>query len=124
MGHRLSKSCTRPGDDGTTGLANGERVDKADARVGAFGDVDVPTRGRAWIEEATGRVLQTELEVGRGRGIPMVLTKFKVDDKLQVTVPVEMRTQNPDGLALYSNYRRFEVATEAVIPKPPPPPDR
>jgi cob(I)alamin adenosyltransferase len=40
MGHRLSKIYTRTGDDGTTGLANGERVDKADARVGAFGDVD------------------------------------------------------------------------------------
>ena len=90
-------------------------------RTGAFGDVDIPTRGRAWIEESTGRVLQTELEVGRGRGIPMVVTKFKVDEKLQVTVPVEMRTQNPDGVAVYSNYRRFEVATEAVIPKPPSP---
>jgi len=40
MGHRLSKIYTRTGDDGTTGLANGERVDKTDARVGAFGDVD------------------------------------------------------------------------------------
>jgi cob(I)alamin adenosyltransferase len=40
MGHRLSKIYTRTGDDGTTGLANGERVDKADSRVGAFGDVD------------------------------------------------------------------------------------
>jgi cob(I)alamin adenosyltransferase len=40
MGHRLSKIYTRTGDDGTTGLANGERVDKADGRVGAFGDVD------------------------------------------------------------------------------------
>lgn len=40
MGHRLSKIYTRTGDDGTTGLANGERIDKADARVGAFGDVD------------------------------------------------------------------------------------
>ena len=90
-------------------------------RTGAFGDLDVPTRGRAWIEEATGRVLQTELEVGRGRGIPMMVTRFKVDDKLQVTVPVEMRTQNPDGLAVYSNFRRFEVATDTTIPAPPPP---
>jgi cob(I)alamin adenosyltransferase len=40
MGHRLSRIYTRTGDDGTTGLANGERVDKTDPRVGAFGDVD------------------------------------------------------------------------------------
>jgi cob(I)alamin adenosyltransferase len=40
MGHRLSKIYTRTGDDGTTGLANGERIDKTDARVEAFGNVD------------------------------------------------------------------------------------
>jgi cob(I)alamin adenosyltransferase len=40
VGHRLSKIYTRTGDDGTTGLANGERVDKCDARVEAFGSVD------------------------------------------------------------------------------------
>src|SRR5688572_33125213 len=40
MGHRLSRIYTRTGDDGTTGRANGERIDKADPRVGAFGDVD------------------------------------------------------------------------------------
>ena len=40
MGHRLSKIYTRTGDDGTTGLANGERVAKTDSRVAAFGDVD------------------------------------------------------------------------------------
>jgi cob(I)alamin adenosyltransferase len=40
MGHRLSKIYTRTGDDGTTGLANGDRVDKADPRVEAFGNVD------------------------------------------------------------------------------------
>jgi cob(I)alamin adenosyltransferase len=40
LGHRLSKIYTRTGDDGTTGLANGERVAKSDARVEAYGDVD------------------------------------------------------------------------------------
>jgi cob(I)alamin adenosyltransferase len=40
MGHRLSKIYTRTGDDGTTGLADGERIDKTNARVHAFGDVD------------------------------------------------------------------------------------
>jgi len=40
MGHRLSKIYTRTGDDGTTGLASGERIDKADPRVEAFGNID------------------------------------------------------------------------------------
>lgn len=40
MGHRLSKIYTRTGDDGTTGLANGERIDKSDTRVAAFGNAD------------------------------------------------------------------------------------
>ncbi len=90
-------------------------------RTGQFGDIDVPTRGTAWIEEATGRVLQTELEVGRGRGAPKMVTKFRLDDRLQVTVPVEMRTENPDGVAMYTNFRRFGVETDTVIPVPPPP---
>lgn len=40
MGHRLSKIYTRTGDDGTTGLGDGRRVDKDDPRIEAFGTVD------------------------------------------------------------------------------------
>lgn len=40
MGHRLSKIYTRTGDDGTTGLGDGSRVDKDSLRVEAFGTVD------------------------------------------------------------------------------------
>ena len=40
MGHRLSKIYTRTGDDGTTGLGDGTRVAKDDARVEAYGTVD------------------------------------------------------------------------------------
>ena len=87
-------------------------------RTGPFGDVDAPTRGTAWIEEGTGRIHQTELEVGRGRGIPKMTTKFRLDDRLQVTVPVEMQTENPDGRATYTNFRRFGVETDTVIPVP------
>ncbi|MBY0268852.1 MAG: cob(I)yrinic acid a,c-diamide adenosyltransferase [Burkholderiales bacterium] len=40
MANRLSKIVTRTGDDGSTGLASGERIGKDQARVAALGDVD------------------------------------------------------------------------------------
>ena len=89
-------------------------------RTGAFGDFDAPTRGTAWIEEGTGRILQTELQVGRGKSMPTMVTTFKLDERLQVMVPVEMKTENPDGHAVYSNFRRFEVATDSIVQPPSP----
>ena len=40
MGHQLSRITTRTGDGGTTGLANGLRVEKDSPRVLAMGAVD------------------------------------------------------------------------------------
>ncbi|WP_280153527.1 cob(I)yrinic acid a,c-diamide adenosyltransferase [Piscinibacter sp. XHJ-5] len=40
MANRLTQIATRTGDDGTTGLGNGERVPKDHLRVQAMGDVD------------------------------------------------------------------------------------
>lgn len=40
MGNRLSKIATRTGDDGTTGMAEGTRLSKADLRFDAMGAVD------------------------------------------------------------------------------------
>jgi cob(I)alamin adenosyltransferase len=40
MGNRLSKIYTRTGDDGTTGLGDGQRVAKDHERVEAYGAVD------------------------------------------------------------------------------------
>ncbi len=40
MGNRLSKIATRTGDNGTTGLADGSRINKDHPRVMAMGDVD------------------------------------------------------------------------------------
>ena len=40
MGHRLSKITTRTGDAGDTGLGDGTRVSKDDARVAALGEID------------------------------------------------------------------------------------
>ena len=93
-------------------------------RTGLLGGTDVPTRGTAWIEETTGRILQTELEIGRGRPALRMITKYRLDPRLQVTVPVEMRTENPKGLAVYTNFRRFGVETDTTIPLPAPTPEQ
>jgi len=53
MGNRLSKIYTRTGDDGTTGLGDGSRVDKDGLRVECYGTVDE-------ANSAIGVVLATE----------------------------------------------------------------
>lgn len=40
MGNRLSKIYTRTGDDGSTGMADGSRVSKADSLFSVMGDID------------------------------------------------------------------------------------
>lgn len=40
MANRLSQIATRTGDDGSTGLGDGQRVPKDDLRIAAMGDVD------------------------------------------------------------------------------------
>ena len=40
MGNRLSKIYTRTGDDGSTGMADGSRVSKADDLFSVMGDID------------------------------------------------------------------------------------
>lgn len=40
MGHRLTKIYTRTGDDGTTGLGDGSRIEKDSLRIEAIGAID------------------------------------------------------------------------------------
>ena len=40
MGNRLTKIYTRTGDDGSTGLADGNRIKKSSRRIEAIGDID------------------------------------------------------------------------------------
>lgn len=55
MGNRLSKLYTRTGDDGTTGLGNGTRIDKTDLRIEAMGDVDE-------LNATIGMILTTDMD--------------------------------------------------------------
>jgi hypothetical protein len=84
-------------------------------RGGLQGERDVPVRGTAWIEPGTGRVLQTELIVPNGRSSTTIITTFTLNPRLQIMVPEQMRTENPKGVATYSNFRRFRVETDTAV---------
>jgi hypothetical protein len=74
---------------------------------------DYSSHGLFYIDEPTGRVLRTEVDLER-RTLPLqVVTDFKFDDTLQAIVPVEMRT--PLGTATYGRFRRFGVQTDEKI---------
>jgi len=80
---------------------------------------DVSTSGRVWIDGASGRVLQTELNTSTG---DRVLTVFRFDERMQLDVPVEMRdltwfNRAPiTGVATYTKFRRFVVSTSQDVP--------
>jgi hypothetical protein len=85
------------------------------------GNVDVMSRGLAWIEEDTGRIVKTELKFGRETGGTSIVTIFKFDEVLGINVPAEMRDWYPDGMgelrgvATYNRFRRFQVRTEETL---------
>jgi hypothetical protein len=79
---------------------------------------NVPSMGRFWIDGASGRVLQTELETRVG---DRVMTMFSFDARLGLAVPCEMRdiawvSGTPvTGVATYSNFRHFDVSTDETF---------
>lgn len=94
------------------------------------GNLDMPARGRIWVDETDGRVVRTELRVGQRdlarssmtwRPPSTITTTFGLDEALEIAVPLEMRDhyvlQEAEirGVATYSRFRRFQVGpTEAA----------
>lgn len=78
-------------------------------------DRNVTAAGRFWIQGASGRLLQSELETSTG---DKVMTLWTYDERLGLDVPSEMRdiawfNRTPiTGVAKYLNFRRFEVTTD------------
>jgi hypothetical protein len=80
------------------------------------GGQDVKTKGRAWIDPGTGRILKTELDPQLQRGLTSrITTTYAPDERLRLWVPVEMKevyemeSRTLTGQATYSNFRRFET---------------
>jgi hypothetical protein len=78
-------------------------------------------RGTAWLDLDTGRIVKTEARLGAAPNIATNLTMFAQDERLALTVPVEMRTswtykERPvNGIATYGEFRRFGVETETQV---------
>jgi hypothetical protein len=88
------------------------------------GNNDVFTYGLVWLEQATGRVLKTELKMGRRDSGIQIDTQFKPDPDLGIMVPASMKEWYPDGTGgditgtvAYGHFRRFSVSTDETIRK-------
>jgi hypothetical protein len=87
---------------------------------------DEPANGSVWIDPSSGRILKTALNIGRNA---TTTTTFRLDEALNVIVPVEMTTrwalrapQVVNGKAKYGQVRRFGVDTEETLKLPTAPP--
>ena len=88
-------------------------------RTGA--NQDLLSRGLLWVDEQTGRVVKTRLQVGPWRIPPEIVTTFRHEPELGIDVPAEMRDWYPDGnrgdingVATYGRFRRFQVTHRRV----------
>lgn len=80
-------------------------------------NADLFSRGLIWIEEGTGRVVKTELQLGNQAAPVRVTTTYAFDQDLGINVPTMMEDWYPQGTgefrgkATYGKFRRFEVKT-------------
>lgn len=98
-----------------------------DTFVRGGGDRDLPSRGRVWVEAATGRVLRTEHVAEDTVVKAQIDVAYGPQEGLNLLVPTEMRETyafagRPTrifGTATYSRFRQFKVTTDEKT-KPPP----
>lgn len=106
-----------------------ERVAAQELRVITFRERDqkdtifegLRSLGRAWVDEATGMVMKTELELRspRRKYADRITTLFVFDGRLQLAVPAEMRdsysSPGMSGVATYGQFRTFRVRTAEEV---------
>jgi hypothetical protein len=92
---------------------------RSDTMIKTEGNKDLPSRGRFWIEPATGRVLMSELVATNRKLRATIDVSYQSEPLLGVLVPIEMREWY-DGLhtktrieavATYGKFRQFQVNT-------------
>lgn len=83
---------------------------------------DAAASGTFWVEEATGRILRTELRVTTGSTTSIIGVSYGHQPKLDLWLPVLMterystpRQPTISGRAIYTNFRRFDVQVATII---------
>ena len=89
-------------------------------------DQDAKSRGRAWVDPETSRVLMTELVVEAKTVRSTIRVSYQSEPIAGVLLPVEMRETyvvkkrfyTLEGSATYGNFRQFAVTTDESIAPP------
>jgi len=95
-------------------------------------DRDLPSRGRFWIEAATGRVIASELVANDPFLRGTIDVTYQIEPSLALSVPVEMRERyelrkdgsKVEGTATYTKFRQFQVKVDEKIAPVKPPGER
>ena len=86
---------------------------------------DLLARGRVWAEPGSGAIVRTELLVEDRSSKGTSTVDFAMEPRLGIRVPIRMTErytttgETVDAVATYSDFRRFTVATDEKITKPP-----
>jgi len=88
---------------------------------------DMPSTGKYWLDEVTGAVRRTELDVVHTSVEAHIKVAYRHDDGLALWVPVKMEERYRDrrttsevrGVATYSRFRKFQVSTSEELSKDP-----
>jgi len=84
---------------------------------------DMPSTGRYWLDEKTGAIRRTELDVVHSSVEAHIKVAYRLDDGLALWVPARMEERYRDrrttsevrGVATYSRFRKFQVNTSEEI---------
>ena len=85
--------------------------------------VDLPARGRFWIDPASGRVLMSELELDATGARAVITVTYAVQPLLGFLIPSEMRERydrlrngtSVEGFASYGRTRQFQVLVDETL---------
>ena len=120
---RFSRGAAASGFSGRVLVVNYQEIGQPTI-IRTVRDTDRPASGRFWIDQDSGRVLQSEL-VLTGNGVEVRFTTlYQADDRLGISVPAWMREEyllpsgRLTGTATYGAFRRFEVRTESGVAPP------